>query len=599
MMTVCGWGAGILLAATIIFFVYLIVDKNKRFRFLNPLYVIFTGCFVAVFILMLPVTELSGFSASAGAGLRGVARAVLALHGTLQVFTIDVGAQDILAEIQSALPGLSAYFLMMSGLIIVCPVLTLSFILSLVKNISAYFRLLLSCRRDWYVFSELNEKSLALSKDIRRNHKKAAIVFTDVFGKEEEASYERIEQAKGCGAICFKKDIVTINFRLQRKNAQLILFTIGGNETENTDQALKLIRKYKKRDNVRLFVFSTRIDGELLLTKADKGSVKVRRVNEVRSLVNRNLYERGARLFDNAKPMPDGSGKVSAVIIGLGRHGTEMLKALTWYCQMDGYHVGIEAFDLDEKAEDLFMAQAPELMSPDYNGVILPDEAEYTIRIHSGIDVMTKTFADAISRLTDTTYVFISLGSDEANIRTAVDVRMLFERMRIKPTIQTVVGNPDAKNALTGITNYRGQAYDIDFIGDTEDSYSEEVILNSALEADALQRHMRWGNEEEFWQYEYNYNSSVACAIHAKARIAQGIPGAAKKEEDLTDAERNTIEKLEHRRWNAYMRAEGYIYSGSPDKSSRNDLAKMHHDLVDFSSLSEEEKRKDSRVGTE
>ena len=47
-----------------------------------------------------------------------------------------------------------------------------------------------------------------------------------------------------------------------------------------------------------------------------------------------------------------------------------------------------------------------------------------------------------------------------------------------------------------------------------------------------------------------------------------------------------------------YMRAEGYIYSGSPEKSSRNDLAKMHHDLVDFSSLTEEEKRKDSRVGS-
>ena len=47
------------------------------------------------------------------------------------------------------------------------------------------------------------------------------------------------------------------------------------------------------------------------------------------------------------------------------------------------------------------------------------------------------------------------------------------------------------------------------------------------------------------------------------------------------------------------MRAEGYVYSGSKEKSSRNDLAKMHHDLVDYASLTEEEKRKDSRVGTQ
>ena len=46
------------------------------------------------------------------------------------------------------------------------------------------------------------------------------------------------------------------------------------------------------------------------------------------------------------------------------------------------------------------------------------------------------------------------------------------------------------------------------------------------------------------------------------------------------------------------MRSEGYVFSGSKEKSSRNDLAKMHHDLVDFSSLTEEEKRKDSKVGT-
>ena len=69
--------------------------------------------------------------------------------------------------------------------------------------------------------------------------------------------------------------------------------------------------------------------------------------------------------------------------------------------------------------------------------------------------------------------------------------------------------------------------------------------------------------------------------------------------EDLTPAEKEGIETLEHKRWNAYMRAEGYIFSGSTDKSSRNDLGKMHHDLVDFASLTEEEKRKDSDIGAQ
>ena len=50
-------------------------------------------------------------------------------------------------------------------------------------------------------------------------------------------------------------------------------------------------------------------------------------------------------------------------------------------------------------------------------------------------------------------------------------------------------------------------------------------------------------------------------------------------------------------RWNVYMRSEGYVYSGSDEASSRNDLGKMHHNLVVFERLSDEDKRKDSRVG--
>ena len=42
---------------------------------------------------------------------------------------------------------------------------------------------------------------------------------------------------------------------------------------------------------------------------------------------------------------------------------------------------------------------------------------------------------------------------------------------------------------------FKGQKYDIDFIGDIKSSYSEKVILGSDVEAVALARHMRWGDE--------------------------------------------------------------------------------------------------------
>ncbi len=586
----------LVLVSAIVFAVAVSVGRYKRGRVLTPFNIVFGGVFLAVFVCLLPI--FSGILADHG--MYSVLKTVaFSLHNTFQIFTIDADRGIILENITCREAGLAAvYSAYLSVAFVVAPVLTFGFVMSFFKNVSAFVGYVLHYFRDVYVFSELNEKSLALGADLRKNHKRAVIVYTDVFERNDELSYELIERARELHAICFKKDILAINFKAHHAKAPIVFYAIGSDESENIAQSLRLIELYRQRENTRLFVFASRVDSEILLTKADKGKLKVRRVNEMRSLVNRILYERGAELFRQAKELPDGSKKISAVLVGLGGHGTEMLKALAWFCQMDGYHVELHAFDADEKAEDRFCALAPELMSEQYNGVLLPEEAEYTIRIHAGLDVSTKSFADEIAGLTDTTYVFISLGSDEKNIRAAVDLRMQFERMKIKPVIQSIVYSSEEKAALDGITNYRGQAYDIEFIGDLGSSYSEKVIMDSELEVEALRRHLKWGQEEEFWQYEYNYNSSVASAIHMKARIDCGIPGADKKEDDLTDEERKVIETLEHRRWNAYMRSEGYVYSGSPEKSSRNDLAKMHHDLVDYSTLADEEKRKDSRVGT-
>ncbi len=593
----CGWLGAAILSVTVAGFIVLLAGRYRIGRFLTPLYTLFAGCFLAVWVLMLPTVNLGFLHEGARIWLRIGARLMLALHNTLQVFTVDVSALEILDAIREARPDNPVYFTAMSVLMIVCPLLTVSFILSLLKNITAYLRMILRLRKDWFVFSELNEKALSLARDLRRRHRNAVVVFTDVFNTDDESSSERLEQAKECRAVCFKQDITTVNFAIQRKKGHLTLFAIGADESENVHQALGLLERYRNRENVRLYVFSTGMEGELLLNQADKGKVKVRRINEVRSLVNRLLYDRGAHLFRNAADGPDGKKQVSAVIVGLGGHGTQMLRSLAWFGQMDGYRIVIDAFDRDPAAEDRFAAIAPELMSPLYNGVSVPEEAEYTIRIHSGFDVSTRSFAEEIARIGSATYVFISLGSDALNIRAAADLRMLFERMHCKPVIHAVVTSSDSCRALTGITNYRGQPYDIDFVGDTDESFSEDVILNSALEADALARHLKWGKEEEFWQYEYNYNSSVASAIHMKARIACGIPGAEKREEDLTPEEADGIMKLEHRRWNAYMRSEGYVYSGSPDASTRNDLGKMHHNLVDFSTLSVEDQLKDQHVG--
>ncbi|MBE6763478.1 MAG: hypothetical protein E7553_03860 [Ruminococcaceae bacterium] len=535
-----------------------------------------------------------------GSILRALA---LSIFSTLQIFT--AGAEfELVREGTACLQGCLAQYhgFVASLLYMVAPVFTFGAVLSLFKNAISYLRYYVIGRgKELYVFTEMNDRAMTLAEDIREKKPRSMIVFTDVYEENSENNYELLDRARALHAICFKKDVLALRFDRHRRSKEMYFFAIGANETENCSQAVKLIERYRHREKTNLYVFSKGVEGELMLNAADKGVMRVRRVNEVQSLISRLLYEEGEELFRFDKPAINefGEKRICALIVGMGAHGTEMLKALSWYGQMDGYALELHGFDRDPMAEDRFTVQAPELMSKRYNGVRIEGEAQYTIRVHAGTDVQSVAFAKTIESLPHTSYVLVALGNDELNIQTAVYLRMLFERMRVHPVICAIVRNSQQKEALGGIKNFRKQPYDIRFIGDLKSGFSAAAILHSDLEEDALARHLKWGNEDEFWAYEYNYRSSAASAIHMKARIACGVPGADKAEEALSQKERDAIEALEHRRWNAYMRAEGYVYSGSKESSSRNDLGKMHHNLVNYEELSEEDKRKDSAVGTQ
>ena len=573
------------------------VNKGKftqkgKFNLFNSLFV---GMFLSLFIIFLPIHA----SVSADDVFGRFKTVLLSVFNSMQVF--GMGCEfGVVSDSMEYCPDYldRMYQTWVSFQLMITPFFTFGVVLSLFKNISANMKYLFSYFDDVYVFSELNEKSLALASDIKTKHPKATMVFTDVFEDNEEKSYELVEYAKDIEAILFKKDILVVNFKRHSSKKDIFFFTIGENETENLNQTLKLIENYRDSNNIHLYAFTKKIESEGLLATIDRGNIKVRRINEVKSLINRVLYDNGDILFDSAKETDSGEKNISAVVVGMGHHGTEMVKALSWFCQMDGYDLQINAFDKDPLAEEKFTVLAPELMSKKDREKENPGDDQYKIDIHSDINVDTITFANKISEIKDTTYVLVALGNDDVNISTAINLRMYYERMGIHPVIQAIVYNSQQKKALEGMKNYRGQAYDIDFIGDIDSSYTEDVIIDSELENDALQRHLKWGKEEEFWKYEYCYRSSMASAIHMKARAKCNIPGSGKTTEELTEEEINVIEVLEHRRWNAYMRSEGYIYSGVRDKASRNDLGKMHHDLVPFGELNDEDKEKDRKVGT-
>ncbi len=596
----------------------------KRKRLLTPNKILILGTFLSACTFLCPI-YMKKLPESLG-WLDWCNSILISMQHSIRLFAFDGGYTDIVGTV-SDLPKAVRILYTSFGAFLYCfaPLLTFGLILSFFKNASAYRKYLLSFRKHTHVFSELNMRSLALAKSIVKNNKearksastrksrkpKALIVFTDVPEKRGGEIAELAEQAREIGAIIFSKDLEAIRFMSKRSRREVSFYLISDDEEEKLRHAQSIMRDYDY-PQVKLRVFSDNTRSELMMASKTTKNIKALRVNDIQSLIYHNLDLHGTRLFENARPLEDGTRLISAVIVGLGKYGTEMLKALTWFCQLEGYKIKIHAFDIDKKALIRFKSMCPELMSDELNGKYIPGESAYEIRIHSGIDVTTARFTKKLKELSDATYVFVSLGNDETNLSVSSRIRSIYAGINGRPPIvasytpkngmpvppdkylpcvpdiETVIYNSEIRKLMSvkwendpdnekpcGVTNHKNERYDLHMIGDLEHFYSEDTLINSELVQDGLNLHCKHNDDTTFWQYEYNYRSSIARALHDRMCNKLHIP-----------LNGNT----EHVRWNAYMRTEGF---SSSNGAERYDLAKLHNDLVLTSELSPEERLKD------
>ena len=613
MFTVCLIVALAIFVAFAVWALVLTKIPYKSGRVLKPFYLLFAGVLLSALAMFLPIYG----QIFAEGTIKPLEVITMSLHNTFRLFIMD-GEFSIVTDNMVGLGGLVAdvYAGFFSVLYVLAPILTFGVVLSFFKSVDALKRYAFSFFRDTYIFSELNAKSLALAKSLKKNNRRRVIVFCDVFEQNEEESFELIEKAKEINAILFKKDISAINFGFHSQRRLLAFLAIGDGDSENIKQAMELVERYGGRKNTELYVFSRTVGSELMLSKAGTKNIKVRRINDARSLVLDLLYTGGEQIFSSALTEYEDvkyfhnykTGKeepkkcISAVVVGMGLYGREMMKGLTWFCQMEGYTFRLHGFERDANAGARFTSECPELMEEKYNKKMDDvNDAQYDITIHDGVEILSDAFFNKLKEIKDISYVFISLGDDDTNIRIAVAIRAALRRMALEAgkedtaVIETVVYDENKNKSLNGVFDFSGKSkYDINFVGSLPDYYSEGVLLNSELEKKALERHMMWGGGEEairkFWMYEYNYRSSMASVMHRKHKLL--IPLMKEiidiPKEKRTEEQAYVLRTVEHRRWNAYMRTEGWSYG-----PVRNNLAKLHHCLRPFKELPPEEQIKD------
>lgn len=579
-------------------------------RLLSPFHLLALGIFCALLVMYFPYMFIERFS-----DLPLVLRIWQSLWGSafegIRFFFVAAEYQDL--QTIAAVSGIQLYTLWGTFLLVLAPATTVTVILSYFGNLSVQFTLRLHPKAAVYVFSELNEKSYHLAADIKRNHRDAILLFADVFEENNEESADLIERAKEIGALCTTQDILTLNIPFLSRRASLVFFAIAEEhsvrgayrqlnsattaEEENLRQACRLARHpvYSKCSHAKLYVFSSSAQGEILLDNLPETALVVRRVERFRPLIMRTLFENGYEfLFENAVLQPDGTRAIRALILGAGGYGTEMIKALSWCCQMRGYSLSIDVADYNAQAEENFTFACPGLMENNANPN--PGMPQYKITFHNGVSTDTGSFVRLLRELPRPTYVFVALGADERNIDAALTVRRVYRQTAAEtdgePFIHTIVYESENKNALENAANVRGQHYNICYIGDLNSSYSERVIINEDMTADALARHQRYyssgalrDGEKPDFECDYFLRSSMAVTLYEQFCRQCGFKTG---DEALTSGQSEDelyqIELFEHKRWCAFMFSEGHVYA-SHTRGNRDSLAKTHGALVPFDEL--------------
>ncbi len=529
------------------------VIHPKKLNWITPYHIWIAGIIISAAFMLGPIYY------SNGEGM-----VLISLQHAIRLFAMDGGISDVLDMIKCRpLFTRVVYTVIGTLLYFFAAIFTFGFILSFFKNVIAYFRYGHSCKTHIHIFSELNERSLALAnsivskskaknkKDQPQNRQKEGeekketplIIFADIIDKSEEKHLDLVDGAEEIGAVFFRKDLASI--KLGRKKKKHSIYLINNDESEKLRHAEKMINKFKGRENVHLYIFSDSVESKCFLESYDKEErngikMKVERINDIRFLIYHDLNQNGIRLFENALTGKNGQREISAVVIGLGRYGMEMVKALMWYCQLPGYKINITVFDEDRKAKQRFCAQCPGIRV----GTDVGDDNEdmkYRINIRN-VKAGTVAFQNMLSEVTpQPTFVFVCLGSDSENLSVCIDIRRILQRKGIAPDIETVIYNSALKNRIgyefansakpNGSDAEKAEDraaakqsemklnYKIHCIGDLEDFYSVGTVIESNTSNDGLCVHERWGSDKNgYYMNDYNAYSSMANALHRNLR---------------------------------------------------------------------------------
>ena len=549
------------LTIIIISIIYLLFRRKNNLK--TNIAVGFITCIISISILIFPLLEYTNDF------IRGLASFIYAIKSIVMEQDLSVLARMNLSSMMEYF-----YLILLIILFLLTPALTVSFIVSYLERIISNLKFIMSKNKKLYVFSELNDKSIILSKNLG-NKKKIAIIFCNVQDKKDI----------GIKSIKLSDRVENIKFN---SKSDITFYMVDANEEDNLNATLSLIDKYKTFNKIKINVVNRTEETPVILDSMDKGNITVEIINETERAVFNLLNN--TPLFLNTVDKT-----ISILIVGCGNVGKEFLRDSVWCGMMPNYKLRFLVIDINtDTIKDNILVEMPELLS------------NYDITFVNA-DIKSNKAIDVINDRADVNYILVSTDSDDKNIDIAIMLRRLYLRnFNREPIINLYIENDIKNKEIIRLSNEKNNGYNLNAFGSMKELYEQNSIIDSELEKIAKEIHLAYDpNDKDLKRYnlrEYNKRSSRASAVHIKYRLKAVLgdnytldmkENQRLFKEKYNDKIEEILSRNEHDRWSAYTRSMGYVYVSCKEvakyyKSNKHYvdyLARRHPALVEYDQL--------------
>lgn len=463
---------------------------------------------------------------------------------------------------------------------------------------------------DIYYFSDLNEKSVLLAKDIHKKQKHSLIVFCN---KNKKINSSLLQDAKYNGFILTTRNELDFVKYTKHKHC---FFEMKNDESKNVSDVSAILSEFQtifnkcsvEKQNCIL------VNNKIYMLAENETCYEV--INKLQKCVNVIILNRYKSAFYNVlfkKPLfeclKDGRKDFSITIIGAGKCSSEILKACTWCTQL-GHNYSTKINVIDKNAsvlENRLKKECPELflqIETKNNEKDSEKKNIYDINFYD-CDISSETFNKFLeTEFVNTNYITVAAGSDDENLNIAMELRRFYLSRSPKydnqPVINVYIENDDYLQSVQKIIQKSSHddtnnSYNLTTFGSDKEFYSYSMFDDSDIEKLALNSSCVYAMKRDLINVKNDYyarpeierNSNRTNAIHLiyklyllgygiikksdateeqinnsenmLSQLKTFIDGDIHKEEyEDEKSERTKLAKVEKERWNAFYRTEGW-----------------------------------------